>query len=636
MLISMKSVKNTPFFPIVLSFFLVCGAPAVHAQQSLKSILMNLGAPSCGSSSPEQQLFINTLSATPTLLQTCNAGLPYFNAALAYNPKDKKIYYSDYGTASTTYMYMLDYNFSGTIACPVAGPPLYTYNYQINQFCFDEDGNNLTLYNYNGSTQASVKRIDFSTGNDIPGTDKLVDFPVGNAPNSLGTGDIVILPNGRVFATIGNSPSRLYELVNIDGAGNATAVYLVTIPRKCFSIGYVDGNLVIGGSDGSGCYYYSWDINSNNLGAAVVFPLGKTTIDMTHINVGAGVSQELIGATPVNATTVDIIYQLHLKNKGNCDLANVQLQSRLTDIFGSGNVSNVLINFSGNPAGLTLNPTYDGVTDINLLLPGQILPNFPAAQDSLSITIRLRASNLVLNQLYLSSVIASGQTGAGANLLTVTDSSNNGAFAKIDPDLNGVSDDVGEGIPTPFILNVALPAGEWRFGGSLQENTARLQWHTGEPAAMHAFVLQRSTDGVRFNNISTIAAVDSAGDYFTTDAVSNIPAPLLYYRLQLLNKDGSVSYSNIVTIRFNKEKNRLTMLPNPFTDYVKLTINAPGQTMLRITIYDGTGRVVKTQQNDLYAGLNYIMVGGLQSLSKGIYTLQTDNGIEKTQGKLIK
>jgi len=78
------------------------------------------------------------------------------------------------------------------------------------------------------------------------------------------------------------------------------------------------------------------------------------------------------------------------------------------------------------------------------------------------------------------------------------------------------------------------------------------------------------------------------------------------------------------------------MLPNPFTDYVKLKANAGRTGMIHITIYDGTGRVVKTQQNNLHPGINYIMVGGLASLSKGVYIMQTDNGAEKTQIKLIK
>jgi len=631
---------KTPYLRgAVLAFLLITWTAGAQSQQSLKTVLINLGAPSCGSTSPEQHLFTNVLSGSPTLLQACNT-FPFWNGSLAYDPKSKKVY-SGIDASSNTNIYMLDYNFTGVVSCPTVGSPLYTYNYQIAEFCFDADGNNLTLYNYDGSSQASIKRIDFSTGNDIPGTNKLIDFPVGNAPNDMTTGDLEVLPNGRVFAILGYNPSRLYELVNIDGPGNATAVYLATLPRNCWAIAYVDGNLIMGGSDGSGCYYYMWDINSNALGPRVNYPLGKTSFDMTNMNVGLGISQELIGATMVNANTADIIYQVHLKNKGNIDLTQLQLQSRLTDVFGAGNVSNVLAAFSANPAGLTLNPAYDGVTDINLLTPGQTLPNYPVSMDSLTITIQLRATNLVVNQTYLSSVIGGGQTGAGTNLLVVSDSSNNGNAAKIDPDNNGVSDDPGEGIPTPFMFNMLLASADLHFSGYLQENTTYLQWQAASRENPDAFELQRSADGIHFDAVNTFpAARGNAGSFRASDDVSRLQAPQLYYRLKLLNKDGTCTYSNIFEIPLkNGLKNglkNLSVLPNPFTGYVKLKVKVRQNALLHITLYDCSGKTVKTQQSPLQPGDNYILVGGLQSLAKGIYILKTEDGMETIQHKLVK
>lgn len=628
---------KTPYLRgAVLVFLFINWTAGAQSQQSLKTVLINLGAPSCGSTSSEQHLFTNVLSGSPTLLQTC-ASLPFWNGSLAYDPKSKKVYSGNDGSFSTTDIYMLDYNFAGAISCPPASSPLYTFNYQIAEFCFDENGNNLTLYDYNGSSQAFVKRIDFSTGIDIPGTDKPIDFPVGNAPHDLTTGDLEILPNGRVFAILGYSPSRLYELVNIDGPGNATAVYLATLPRDCWSIAYVDGNLIMAGSDGSGCYYYMWDINSNSLGPQVAYPLGKTSFDMTNMNVGLGVSQELIGAAQVNANTADIIYQVHLKNKGNIDLTQLQLQSRLTDVFGTGNVSNVQVSFSANPAGLTLNSAYDGVTDVNLLTPGQTLPNYPVSMDSLTITIQLRATNLVVNQTYLSSVIAGGQTGAGTNLLVVSDSSNNGNAAKIDPDNNGVSDDPGEGIPTPFMFNMLLASADLHLSGYLQENTTHLQWQAAGGENPEAFELQRSIDGIHFDAVNTFPASEGdAGSFRASDDVSRLQAPQLYYRLKLLNKDGTYAYSNIVEMPLTNGLKNLSVLPNPFIDYVKLKVKARQNALLHITLYDCSGKTVKTQQNHLQPGDNYILVGGLQSLAKGIYILKTEDGMETIQHKLVK
>jgi hypothetical protein len=361
-------------------------------------------------------------------------------------------------------------------------------------------------------------------------------------------------------------------------------------------------------------------------------------MDMTHMNLGVGVAQELIGEARVNANTSDLIYKIYLKNKGNCDLVNVQLQSSLTDAFGPGNISNVTASFSNNPAGLTLNPAFDGVTDINLLSPGQLLPNYPQENDSLSIIVTVRATNLVMNHLYLSSVIGAGQIGTASNVLLVTDSSNNGNAAKMDPDRNGVSDDVGEGIPTPYIFNVVLASNEWQFDGRLQKNTARLQWrYTGQESAVSSFELQRSTDDMQFTGIAYRAAqARNEGLYTESDDVTNLHAARVYYRLKLVNSDGSYTYSRIVTIPVKEAGNRLVMFPNPFIDYVSLKVNALQKAKLRITIYDGSGRALKKQLNDLQPGNNIIIVGGLQSLSKGTYILKTEDGMQTLQYKLIK
>lgn len=632
-------VKRILFTGILMLLMIKSTGVQAQSPQSLKSILINLGESSCGNGSPEQHLFTNVFSNNPALLQACDPGLPMSWASIAYNPKYRKVFFTDYNSPDSTLVYMLDYNFSGTISCPASVSPLFSYKNGISYFCFDEEGNNLSLSNYNGpAAQGTVKRIDFLTGADIAGTQKVIDFPPGNAPGYFGDGDIVNLPNGRVFAVLSTSPSRLYELVNLDGPGNATAVYLTSIPRNCYGIAYLDGNLLMAGFDGGGCYSYIWDINSNTLGTETPFPLGKGSVDLTHLNLGIGAAQELIGEARVNANTSDLIYKVYLKNKGNCDLANVQLQSRLADVFGPGNVVNVQARFSTNPAGLTLNPAFDGITDVNLLSPGQILPNYPTENDSLSIIVTVRATNLVIDHQYLSSVIATGQVGAASNMLSVTDNSNNGNAAKIDPDRNGVSDDAAEGIPTPYIFNVVLASKEWQFDGSLQNNTARLQWRrTGQGSAVRSFELQRSIDGLLFTGIAYRAA--QAGNeepYTESDDVTNMHAATIYYRLKITDSNGLYSYTRIVTIHLKEANNNPIMFPNPFTDYVSLKVNSIQKSKLRITIYDGSGRALKKQLNELHPGDNIIIVSGLQSLSKGTYILKTENGLQTLQYKLIK
>jgi hypothetical protein len=500
-----------------------------RAQKSLKSILINHGSTACSNTEAEQQMFTGMLSGSPSLLFTGNNGVPFYNAFTAYNPKDRKIYFADISDGNSTKLYAMDYNFSGELSSVVASAPTYVYSYGISQLCFDQDGNNLVIYNYDASSaKGHLKRMDLVTGDDIPGTNKIIDFPADNAPNSLAWGDMVFMPNGRVFMTFGNTPSKLFELINFNDPGHATAMFLTDIPHPCFSIGYVDGNLLVAGSDGSGCYYYTWDINTKLLSNSQPFPMGKSTADITHMNVGVGASEELIGGSVVNANTADIIYHVVVKNKGNIDIGNVQLSNKLTDAFGAGNISNVHISFVSNPAGLLLNPLYDGELVTDMLLPGQSIPNFPVSQDSAVIRIQLRATNLIPNTTYYSSSITSGQAGAGLNQLNVIDSSNNGTAAMIDVDANGMSDDLNEGIPTPFMYNVLLPVSQISFTASLRDQQVLLIWKNSNEINLKNYTVERSTDGINYTALAIFTAkntsqpVYQASDNTATTASSKI------------------------------------------------------------------------------------------------------------------
>lgn len=571
------------------------------------------------------------------LLSAAN-GLPFYNAFTAYNSKDKMVYYADISTAGVTRVYAVDYNLRGQLTSQMLGAPTYTYNYTIDQLCFDKDGNNIAIYNYNnGTATARIKQIDLATGEDIPGTNQQLNFPMGNQPNSLGWGDVVYMPNGRIFMSFGNSPSKLYELINYDGSGAATAVFLADIPKPCYSIGYVDGNLIVGGSDGSSCYYYVWDINSNVLGTEKVFPLGKTTADITHVNVGVGVSEEFTGGNILNANTADIIYQIVIKNKGNIDLAVAQASNNLATTYGAGNISNVVTSFISNPAGLILNPSYNGDTDTLLLKPGQSISNYPVGIDSVIIRLQFRATNLTPNKIYYNSTIGSGEVGAGSNLMQVRDSSNNGNAAYIDLDFNGVSDDTGEGYPTPFSYTVLLPVNNLQFTASLKNSIVALNWSTSDEYGLDKYEVERSVDGVHYSVVYSTVAVNRAGaNYEKSDNITGSISSVIYYRLKVIDSKGGFKYSKTIPVRLTQSATSVSVYPNPFVSSVTVQVASNSRGNAKVLLFDAMGRMVKSTQATIQEGNNFISISDLQDLSKGIYMLEIINGNQKEHHRLVK
>src|SRR5205085_358924 len=147
----------------------------------------------------------------------------------------------------------------------------YAYSYVSNNFEFDNNGDLWSLTNYNNVTgECNMDKFDVSTGAVI--NTRPLKFPAGNFPTTISSGDLTILPNGRMFATLGSNPSRLYEITNYSSTTtNATATYLTTLPQNCFGIAYLNGQLEITGFNFLGCYYYDYNIATNFLGNAKNF-----------------------------------------------------------------------------------------------------------------------------------------------------------------------------------------------------------------------------------------------------------------------------------------------------------------------------------------------------------------------------
>lgn len=631
----MKTLLHKSLAASVALFLLFLLPFAGFTQGSSRSLLINHGGTACGNASPEDHFFASSVTTNPALVHSANVGMPYYGVFTAYNPADHKVYFADIGGAGTK-VYALDFNFGGALASPTVSSPTYVYGYTLNQLCFDNYGNNYGFYNFNGTTgTAVIGKVDIATGAEIAGTARTVQFPAGHIPNTVGDGDIIILPNGRMFATFGNSPSTLYELSNPNAAGTVTATYLASIPRPCFSIGFVDGNLIVAGSDGTGCYYFVWDINGFTLSNAVAFPGGKNSADMTNMTVAVGASKLLAGANMVNGNTANIYYRIVVKNKGNIMLNNLQLTDDLVKTFGAGNVTAVSLSVADNPAGLQLNPAYNGTTDINLLLPGQLMNNYPVAADSVVINLSVTATNLIANKVYYNSAVASGNIGSGANYMAVADSSNNGTSARIDLDGNGVSDDAGENTPTPFVFVPGLlPVSGLSLQGTRQDDVVNLKWNSAAAAEFSGYEIERSTDGVSFITRGTMTAQNGSSFSFS-DNLKDAKAAGVFYRVKGIKADNGLAFSNTVYSKSGTAVG-LSVYPNPFHGSVSVQLQTAVKGTAALTIRDVAGRTILSKNLHVEKGSNYLTVTEMQAAQPGTYFIETVCGGERAFVKVVK
>ena len=436
-------------FRIVFALFLSAlgFSSNLKAQTYSKSILVNLGSNTCGSTTPYISLVDKSTAGDPVIL---NCAIPstiattYNNAAVEYNAKDNFIYLAQL-IAGSTNIYKYDVGLASQVfSCPVLTTPTYTYNYPISNFSIDQNGDVYTISNYDAAAgTATFTKITLSTGAVL--VTQTVQFPAADKPTSLGNGDLTFVANGKLYVVFqsGTTTSKLYEITNYGVAGTATAVFLKDIPNIINGLAFINDQLQLSGisSAGATCYTYLYDIATGNLGTSSNYPNGYAPADHTSIYTSIGSTKRLINNTRINANTSDIEYELYLQNTGNVSLQEVQFKDNLAAVFGAANISNLNVSIINNPSNLTLNPAYNGTTNINLLNTGQSLTNL-VTSNYITIKVKLRATNIIPTQTYNNQGVVSGYVGTPSNNVQVSDLTNDGPPSAIYP--------LGSDTPTPF------------------------------------------------------------------------------------------------------------------------------------------------------------------------------------------
>jgi hypothetical protein len=607
----------------------------VIAQQS---VLINFGSNGCsGSISPMFSLIKNPLGASPLSLANCSMAAQTANiffVFIAYNPLNNKTYVADNRDGLQTKIWVLDVGLPTGINCPATIPvaPTYAYSYISNNFEFDNNGDLWSFSNYNPTTgQCSLDKLDVNNGNII--NTRILQFPAGNFPTTLQSGDLTILPNGRMFAVLGNGICRLYEIKDYNGNSPATADFLRIMPQDCFGIAYLNGLLEITGTNLAGsCYYYDYNIATGTLGTEKIFQSSQTPIDNSSFTPAVGCTKRLLAATLVNSTTADLTYEIHALNMGNTILNNFNIADNLAATFGSGNVVSATVSFApgANTAGLLLNTAYNGTTQTKLLLDNQVLPNRILLQQNYftKMIVQCRVTNLLPTTIYQNSAIASAEIGASAlaSLINVSDSSNNGDSTLVDPNKNGNPSEAGENVPTPFSLTV-LPVkfldANASFSGS--QNVV-VNWQIAVPVtnARH-FEVEWSSDGINFTPLGTIA-INNATQATYQFLHRQVPQGRLYYRIKQTDADGAYVYSRIMLLNKRSERIAVQLYPNPASELIAINISGTLATTLAL-LTDAQGKLV--WQNVLKPGNSSL---NTSTLPAGIYYLKWIN--ENTTGTL--
>jgi hypothetical protein len=182
-----------------------------------------------------------------------------------------------------------------------------------------------------------------------------------------------------------------------------------------------------------------------------------------------------------------------------------------------------------------------------------------------------------------------------------------------------IVDNISFGVPTPVTL--------LNFTAAKNESEVDISWQTATEINNNYFIVEKSKNGIDFINVGIVEGAGNSQSKLSYQITDHSPYNgISYYRLKQVDYDGTVSYSKIVAVNFNGNKN-ITLYPNPSTGIFNIQgLNAETE----ISVQNPLGQVVLIKKD--FSGSSEI---DLSSQPSGVYFIKVNNGDTSASTKII-
>ncbi len=172
--------------------------------------------------------------------------------------------------------------------------------------------------------------------------------------------------------------------------------------------------------------------------------------------------------------------------------------------------------------------------------------------------------------------------------------------------------------PNNWVINktgTILPLKLVSFSGTVARKQVELQWSTAQEINVRKFEIERAGDAVNFKAIGSVSANNAASQnkYSFTDKE---PLPAGFYRLKMIDIDGSFTYSNIIEIKLNGKQ--LSAFYNVSNSVLAVKNINPVNDKLQVLIHTIEGKKVFATEKVLSAGSNDVNIS-LADFQSGLY-----------------
>jgi autotransporter-associated beta strand protein len=171
-----------------------------------------------------------------------------------------------------------------------------------------------------------------------------------------------------------------------------------------------------------------------------------------------------------------------------------------------------------------------------------------------------------------------------------------------------------------------LPISEFQLSGVCNDNHVSLIFNAVNENNVAKYILQKSTDGFHFSNSTIFTEVINNGGDNSYPFLDFIHDNLVFYRVDILLKNGRQLWSNTLRIVGQNNTPIVNINPNPITNnQIHFSISGMPEGVYKCLIYNLEGRLIEKKSIQLQKGINDKVLKISSAVAKGNYCLKILN-----------
>ncbi|MDQ6762569.1 MAG: T9SS type A sorting domain-containing protein [Bacteroidota bacterium] len=185
------------------------------------------------------------------------------------------------------------------------------------------------------------------------------------------------------------------------------------------------------------------------------------------------------------------------------------------------------------------------------------------------------------------------------------------------------------------LISSTLPTTLLNFNGSIQNTAVLLKWKSENETNVNYYEVQHSFNGGDFEFLGKVKSLAVGGFERNYSILDTKAGALNYYRLKVVDKNGSIAFSKIISVNMPGARQKIFVLNNPFQNSIDLRFANQPKEKVTLKLYNTLGSLIAAK--DFPAAGNYIKFEmPSTSIRKGFYLLEARVDGENFTYRLLK